>query len=217
MRPQFNNLLCDTQFGIRRNSSTTDAVIAVHDVMICHADNPDIGASIFIAFDYSKAFDKIDHELLISQAVTMNLPSGFVFLMDYLCHCKQRVHVDGFKSDPKMVTSRVPHGSLQGPFLFGLYISSLKACFSSTTMVKYMDDVSMVVPVRKYSVASDLAKAYKEIDHLSFWSSSHCLTLNADKTNGFIYSRASLDKCSDIMNHLSMVQFSHTALRVFWE
>lgn len=186
--------------------------------MTSHADNPDIGASIFIAFDYSKAFDKIDHELLISQAVTMNLPSGFILLlMDYLRHRKQRVRVDGFKSDLKMVTNGVPQGSLLGPFLFGLYISSLKSCFSSTTMVKYMDDVSMVVSVRKYSVASDLAKAYKEIDHLSFWSSSHCLTLNADKTNGFIYSRASLDKCSDIMNHLSMVQFSHTALRVFWE
>ena len=211
MRSRFISLLGDSQFGIRRNSSTTDAVITVHDVMTSHADRLDIGASIFIAFDYSKAFDKIDHQLLISQVVDMNLPRGFILLlMDYLRHRKQRVRVNGFKSDLKSVTSGVPQGSLLGPFLFGLYISSLKPCFPSTTMIKYMDDVSLIVPVRKSSVTSDLVKAHKEIDHLSFWSTSHVLTLNADKTIGLIYSRAGFDVCSIVKNHLYMVKFCNS-------
>ena len=53
--------------------------------MTQHADDPAIGASIFIAFDYSKAFDKIDHRELIQKAVEVDLPSGLILLLsDYL-------------------------------------------------------------------------------------------------------------------------------------
>ena len=85
MKSIFTRLLGVNQFGIRMKSSTTHAIIATHDLMTQHADDPAIGASIFIAFDYSKAFDKIDHRELIQKAVEVDLPSGLILLLsDYL-------------------------------------------------------------------------------------------------------------------------------------
>ena len=173
MRSIFTRLLGVNQFGIRKNSSTTHAIIATHDYLTRIADDPDIGAAVFIAFDFSKAFDKIGHCELIHRAEEVNLPSGFTLLLsDYLRNRKQRVRVNGCKSVLKPVTSGVPQGSLLGPFLFGLYISSLEPLFLSTLMTKYVDDVSLVAPVSKKHAAYDLQKIQFEINHISRWSSA---------------------------------------------
>jgi hypothetical protein len=85
VRSAITSTLGRNQFGIRRNSSTTHAIIAVHDTMTKHADDLEVGASVLIAFDFSKAFDRIDHRQLISRAQDSNLPLGFVRLLaDYL-------------------------------------------------------------------------------------------------------------------------------------
>ena len=211
MRSTLTGLLGVSQFGIRKNSSTTHAVIATHDYMTQHADDPDVGASIFIAFDFSKAFDKIDHCELIRRAVEVSLPAGFIHLLnDYLSHRKQRVRVNGHKSVLKCVTSGVPQGSLLGPFLFGMYISFLEPLYMSTHMIKYVDDVSLVAPVRKNHVQYDLVKVKSEIDHLSRWSSAHHLTLNVTKTTGLIFSRGRFKVNFCIESFLDNVRFQQS-------
>ena len=209
LRDTFTRLLGASQFGIRRNSSTTNAIIATHDFMTQHADNPAIGASVLIAFDYSKAFDRIGHRELILKAEEMSLPSGFNLLLnDYLKHRKQRVRLNGCKSVLKPVTSGVPQGSLLGPFLFGLYISSLDPRFLSTHMIKYVDDVSIVAPVRKDHVHDDLEKIKSEIEHISCWSAYNCLSLNVAKTKGIIFSRGRFKEETMIVHSLSCVNFN---------
>ena len=53
LRNVFTKLLGVNQFGIKKYSSTTHAIIAAHDFMTRHADDPYVGASIFIALDQS--------------------------------------------------------------------------------------------------------------------------------------------------------------------
>lgn len=208
MKQKLSSHLGDNQFGIRRNSSTTHAIIATHDVMTKHADDSEVGASVFIAFDFSKAFDKIDHQKLILKVQKMNLPAGFVLLLaDYLRHRQQRVRLHGQKSDLRCITSGVPQGSLLGPFLFGVFISSLQPLFSSTNMVKYVDDVSLVAPIRKISSSNDLNRIKSEIKNICLWSSDNNLTLNAAKTAGLIFSRGSFRNACDIESFLDNVHF----------
>ena len=208
MKNQLSGLLGDNQFGVRKNSSTTHAIIATHDIMTRHADDPEVGASIFIAFDFSKAFDKIDHRKLILKAQEVNLPAGFIrFLVDYLRHRQQRLRMNGQKSKLKSVTSGVPQGSLLGPYLFGLYISSLQPLHSSTRMVKYVDDVSFVAPLRKAQVLDDLRKIKSEVKNIFLWSSDNKLTVNEAKTSGLIYSRGSFKETYNIESLLDTVNF----------
>ena len=200
--------LGNNQFGIRKNSSTVHAVIATHDAMTRYADDINVGACIFVAFDFSKAFDRIDHQKLIQRSLDVNLPSGFVrFLKDYLNNRHQRVRVNGLRSSLRSTVCGVPQGSILGPFLFGLFISSLQPLESSTLMVKYVDDISIVAPIMKASVADDLKVIAREIDNISQWSAENNLTLNASKTCGLIFSRGQFKEQHNIESLFINVQF----------
>lgn len=211
MKQQLSRLLGDNQFGIRKHSSTTHAIIATHDAMTSHADDNAVGASVFIAFDFSKAFDRIDHQKLIFKASNMNLPAGFVRLLsDYLANRQQRVRVCGQKSDLQPISSGVPQGSLLGPYLFGLFIACLQPLYSSTMMLKYVDDVSLVAPVRKSDVTADLKSIQSEVNNISGWSSVNKLSLNVTKTSGIIFSRGCFKQIHNVESILNNVQFKES-------
>ena len=203
-------LLGDLQYAIRRKSSTSHAIIAAHDALTKLADNSQIGAALFISFDFSKAFDMVNHSLLLTKLRRMNLPSGFVIFMEnYLSNRFQRVRLNGFKSDLRCITSGVPQGSLLGPYLFGLYVSSLQPIHQSTCMVKYMDDVCVITGVRKAHPLEDITRIKSEINNILTWSTSNCLKLNISKTNGLIkYKGHFMDKC-DIESCIPSVKFVH--------
>ena len=199
------------QFGIRRGSSTTHAIIAAHDTLTRHADDNDVGASVFLAFDFSKAFDRIDHSKLILRIQGMNLPLGFVKLLsDYLQGRRQRVRMNGSLSELRPVTSGVPQGSILGPYLFGLFISSLQQVSPATVMIKYVDDISLVAPIRKTSVSDDIACVRAEIDNIIQWSSNNHLKLNIAKTAGMICSRGLFNEVHEIESCFENVIFRRT-------
>ena len=141
----------------------------------------------------------------------MNLPSGFVLLLtDYLKDRRQTVRVNGHRSTLKCVTSGVPQGSLLGPYLFGLFISSLQPLQTSTSMVKYVDDVSLVAPVRRKNAIDDLNMIQAEIKNITQWSTANNLTLNADKTSGLIFSRDTFKHDHNIESRLNNVSFKQS-------
>ena len=209
VKPFFNKCLGDNQFGIRKKSSTTHAIIAVHEALSRIADDPSFGAAVFIGFDFSKAFDKCYHSDLICKALELNFPGGFVaILKSYLENRQQRVRYNGFKSNIKSITSGVPQGSLLGPYLFGLYIASLQSRFKSTTMVKYVDDLSLVLGIRKSHILDDVQRIKSEILEIQTWSSSNGMVLNVEKTNGFIRYRGSFRDICNIESLIPDVRFT---------
>ena len=74
-------------------------------------------------------------------------------------------------------------------------------------MVKYVDDVSIVVPVRMNFVINDLQCIGSELKNIYSWSYSNGLTLNQSKTSGLIYSRGQFKQINDTQSSLSDVQF----------
>ena len=209
LRPQFSRLLGDLQFGIRKGSSTTHAIIAAHDSLTKHFDNPDIGAIIFLSFDFTKAFDKVMHDKLLLKAQGKNLPTGFIyFLKNYLEDRFQRVRYRGCRSLLKSVTSGVPQGSLLGPYLFGLYASSLSPCFPLTCMIKYVDDVCLSFGVKKSNSTADIDALKLEIENVSQWAAENDLTLNMQKTNGFVKYRGNFQEQCAIETLFPRINFS---------
>ena len=208
LRSRLTTCLGENQYGIRKSSSTTHAIIAVHDFLTALADDPDIGASVFIGFDFSKAFDRICHRHLLNVLWQQGFPIGFLLLVkNYLYGRQQRVRLNNSKSDLKPVTSGVPQGSLLGPYLFGVYVSSLQPLYRSTLLVKYVDDSSIAVGIRKSDFFEDIQRLNAEVKHVSEWSALFNLTLNAAKTTGFIYYRGNFKDICNLESFICCVDF----------
>ena len=76
-----------------------------------------------VYLDFAKAFDKIDHSILINKLKHIGVGGKLLSIMeDYLSNHKQYVEINSTASDLLLVLSGVPQGSLLGPLLFLLYI-----------------------------------------------------------------------------------------------
>ena len=113
----------------------------------------------------------------------------------------------GFSSDLKGVTSGVPQGSLIGPYLFGLYVSSLRPLHDSTVMIKYVNDICLVAGIRQDQTLTDINNINAEIRHVSTWSCTNNLRLNEAKTSGFIRYRGHFRNHFNVESMIQSVTF----------
>ena len=132
----------------------------------------------------SRAFDSIPHHLLLLRLSKLQLPDHELFVNwvnSYVTNRKQRVRLLDTLSSVVDVTSGVPQGSVLGPFLFAIFLSSYHAFFHDSCVIKYADDVTLVLPVYK-RCREDMSQVNQEISHFECWCKENGMTINTDKS-----------------------------------
>ena len=94
-----------------------------------------------IFMNLSKAFDAINHDLLLAKLKAYGFSKqALSFMCSYLKNRRQRVQINNKFSSLKEVIARVPQGSIDGPLLFNLFINGLFLFICFSTLSNYADD-----------------------------------------------------------------------------
>ena len=201
-----NKLLTEYQQGYVKNKSTTTALLSLLQQIIIGFDERKLTQIAFC--DLSKAFDSVDHNILIRKMEKYGIRNGaLTLLISYLENRKQQVHFNEMISECKELTKGVPQGSILGPLLFIIYINDLPINIPAEAMCLYADDTSFV------SRSSDLEdlkhKTNIILEAAEKWFTSNKLQLNVDKTKILTFHTKNLVNICDNVKFLG-VTFSET-------
>ena len=87
-----NNILCANQFGFRKNSNTSDAIIEFLDYVYSSLDSKQ--STIAVYLDFSKAFGSVNHNILMSKLLYNDVRGDMQHWFEsYLSNRKQNVSV----------------------------------------------------------------------------------------------------------------------------
>lgn len=175
-----NSLLSRFQSGFRPKHSTLSLLIQMNDKWLENMDNGELTG--LISVDIRKAFDSIDHKILLRKMQEQFGIQGLElnWFQSYLTKRSQVCVVNGHTSSAKEIICGVPQGSILGPLLFLLYINDLPECLLNTTPGMYADDTQIYASSANFT---DLvAKLNKDLENIVKWLSQNKLQLHTDKT-----------------------------------
>lgn len=178
-----NNLFYKGQYGFRPKHSTELAALELVDRLTQDMDKNEIPLNIFL--DLSKAFDTIDHNILLEKLKHYGFSNlSLKLLRCYLTNRKQFVHFDGTNSDLLNIHTGIPQGSILGPLLFIIYINDLPHSCSSFTPIIYADDTTLYTKISKTNTEE---RINQELEQINIWLRVNKLSLNAKKTKFMIF------------------------------
>ena len=179
-----HGLLSEAQFGFRKYHSTATCILKLLSNIYTNMDRGALTGVVFL--DLKKAFDTVDHNILLKKLRTFNLSSETIDWFDsYLSGRKQSVKHQGVKSQYLPVTCGVPQGFILEPLLFILYINDLHTYLNDCQVSLYADDTALYTTAdTQIEIKLNLQI---ELTIVCEWLRANKLTLNVNKTKYVIF------------------------------
>ena len=147
-----------------------------------------------VSLDLSKAFDTINHDLLLKKLKSFNLGSESVdFLQSYLSNRTQISKFSKYTSTVEEIKSGVPQGSILGPFLFLCFVNDLPNTFGKTCkFMAYADDTQLLVFDK--NLENLKKKVENVIEVAQNWYNQNGMKNNSSKSEILVISTKKEDK-----------------------
>ena len=183
------NIFFENQYGFREKHTTSQAVLSFIDKIASATDDHKHTAGILL--DFSKAFDTIDHEILLYKLNHYGIRGrALEWFRSYLSDRQQYVYLNHCESSYKYTSCGVPQGSLLGPLLFLCYINDIAHSSKLLTFILFADDSTVLFSHKDPYIL--LATINNELIYLNNWIQANKLSLNLQKTHYMLFS-SSLD------------------------
>ncbi len=175
----------DLQFGFRQNSGTDCALLTLqHQVAVGLDSCPKAARALVISFDVYRAFDQINHNVLIAALQRREVPAFLLAIIaSFLADRFQFVQVGTARSGREPVVSGVCQGTVLGPFLFNVVVDQIFSSASlstGATIIMYADDLCYMKPL---SGTTSEQEAQRDVDQLISLYHGIGLQINPSKSH----------------------------------
>jgi len=181
-------LYYSNQYGFRKDHSTELAALEFVDRALNFMDKGETPISIFL--DLSKAFDTLDHDILLHKLSYYGITDTALKLFkNYLSNRYQYVTYENSNSTLLRISTGVPQGSILGPLLFLIYVNDLQNVCKIFHPIMYADDTTLSATL---STSGDAGanvgqNINLELESISTWLKLNKLSLNVSKTKAMVF------------------------------
>ena len=160
-------LLCHISQGQHRFIPGKSCVTQLVEVLHRIGSQLDSGKQTDVIYqDMSKAFDKVNHAILIEKLRSFNIDGNLLkWFGSYLQNRRQRVTVLGATSTQLHVTSGFPQGLMLEPMLFLLYVNDLiEGVIKVSNVASFADDIQIYKSIESLSDAVPLQADLRSLE-----------------------------------------------------
>ena len=156
----------------------------MYDKISCAIDNKEYTVGIFI--DLSKAFDTVDHDILLSKLEHYGIRgTALSWFESNLNNREQYVEFNGHRSELWRIKCGVPQGSILGPLLFLVYINDLCNVSKVVDFILFADDTNIYFSHKDFKLLSETLNS--ELIKLTQWCQANKLSINLKKSSFMVY------------------------------
>ena len=178
-----NNLINQEQHGFVPGRSTQSQLL-VHYKDIYEAMEEGVRMDT-VFLDFSKAFDKVDHDLLLKKVVKHGIKGKIgMWLREFLSNRKFTVIANGTMSDQEDVLSGVPQGTVLAAILFIIMISDIDENIKECIVCCFADDTRVSKKIEK---EEDKKKLQDDLNRIYKWAEDNLMIFNEDKFEQLTY------------------------------
>ena len=175
-----NNLLYKRQFGFQSNCSTEHAIVDLINHLTKSLDKNLFSIGVFL--DLSKAFDTVNHEILLAKLKYYGVNKlTHSWIADYLKGRKQFIsYGNNISTTFEEVICGVPQGSILGPLLFLIFINDIIKSLKYTKPIMFADDTNLIHSHPDIKIL--FKQVNEDLEAIDKWFKANKISLNLNKT-----------------------------------
>lgn len=183
---KLSSQIVDNQHGFMCGKSTITNLITYEQFIINAMEHKWQVDAIYT--DFSKAFDTVNHDLLLCKLHNMGVRGKILeWFRSYLVDRRQIVRFKNFHSEKILVSSGVPQGSHLGPLLFNIFINDIILLINNSNCLLFADDLKLFSIVKTHD---DCIKVQQDLSALNCWCTDNGMRMNINKCHVISFTKS---------------------------